>query len=87
MSRNTPNLPRKAGLLVLALALAMVALIPGPRPAQANCQNFTDFWTYFSDASHTTVVGRCEKDCGCGARFCSGQQTAYFIVTTTPGCL
>jgi hypothetical protein len=73
-------------MLVLALGLVMTALFPGPAPVQA-CQNFTDFWTYFSDASHTKVVGRCEQDCFCAPRICSGTQTAYFIVTTTRGCL
>jgi hypothetical protein len=86
MAAKTPNLPLKATMLVVALVMVMAALIPGPGPAQA-CQSFTDFWTYFSNASHTTVVGRCEKDCGCAPRFCSGQQTQYYIVTTSSGCL
>ena len=86
MAWRTSNRSWKAVMLVLALGLVMTALFPGPAPVQA-CQNFTDFWTYLSDASHTTVVGHCEQDCFCAPRFCTGQKTAYYIVTTVPGCL
>ncbi len=86
MARKTSNRSWKAAMLVLALGLVMTALFPGPAPVQA-CQNFSDFWTYFSDASHTTVVGHCEQDCFCAPRFCTRQKTAYYILTTVPGCL
>jgi hypothetical protein len=86
MAWRTSNRSWKGAMLVLALGLVMTALLPGPAPVQA-CQNFTDFWTYFSDASQTKVVGHCEQDCFCVPRFCSGRQTPYYIVTTTSGCL
>ena len=74
-------------LLSLALGLALVALSLTPLPAQAvSCgpDNFDDQWTFYSDASHTTVVGHFENDCGtCIHR---GIQTQYYTVITSRIC-
>ena len=46
---------------------------------------YDDFWTYYSDATMTTVVGTCENDCGLYCH-CSGTITPYYRVTTSRNC-
>jgi hypothetical protein len=75
---------RKLGLLAAAV-LFVAAVIGAPRPAQA-CHNWTDYFTYYSDATKTQQVGWCEFDCYC-VTYCEGQQTPYYRVQSWPGCL
>lgn len=82
--RNTPS-AKKLGLLWIA-ALFVAAVIAAPHPAQAACHMWTDYFTYFSDASHTEQVGWCEFDCYC-VTYCEGIRTSYYNHQTWPGCL
>jgi len=47
--------------------------------------SYDDIWIYYSDATMTTVVGRCEDDCGLYCH-CSGIKTPYFTVITSRNC-
>lgn len=64
---------QKAGLTVLFLtSLALGAMISAPSAeAASNC-------TYYSDASHTTVVGRFGQDC-CNNKVAWGSKTQYSV--------
>ena len=75
---------RKLGLF-LATVLIAAAAVGTPKPAQA-CQNWTDYFTYFSDASKTTQVGWCEFDCYC-VTYCDGTRTQYWNHSSWAGCL
>jgi hypothetical protein len=77
-------LTRKLGLLAAAL-LFVAAVIVAPHTAQA-CHNWTEYYTYYSDASKTQEVGWCEFDCYC-VTYCEGQQTPYYYHQIWPGCL
>ena len=72
--------------LALGLALAGVALAPLPAHAAFICGHdlFDDQFTYYSDATHTTVVGHCENDCGTCE--CRGVQTSYYTVVSSRIC-
>ncbi len=62
---------------LLGLALAFVLSILAVRPGQAVAFcNPSLSVTYYSDASHTTVVGHCGAPC-CGTCTCTGTVTAY----------
>jgi hypothetical protein len=74
---------RKLGLL--AAALCVTAALGAPQTAQA-CQMWTDYFTYYSDASKTEQVGWCEYDCYC-VTYCEGQRTPYYNHQSWPGCL
>jgi hypothetical protein len=75
---------RKLGLLAAAV-LFVAAVIGAPHTAQA-CHNWTEYYTYYSDASKTQQVGWCEFDCYC-VTYCEGQQTPYYNHSIWPGCL
>jgi hypothetical protein len=76
---------KKLGFLAAALALS-AATFASPHTAQAACHMWTDYFTYYSDASKTVQVGWCEYDCYC-ISYCEGQKTPYYRLTTWPGCL
>jgi hypothetical protein len=76
---------RRLGLLAAAVALFVVAMMTAPPSAHA-CQNWTDYYTYYSDASKTQQVGWCEYDCYC-VSYCDGEKTPYYIHSSWPGCL
>jgi hypothetical protein len=82
--RSNP-VTRKLGLLTVAAGLFVAAAIGVPRPAHA-CQMWTDYFTYFSDASKTTQVGWCEFDCYC-VTYCEGTRTQYYNHSSWAGCL
>ncbi len=74
-------------LLGLALGFALTGLAMAPRPAYAFiCGHdlFDDQFTFYSDATHTTVVGYCDNDCG--TCYCSGTQTSYYTVVSSRVC-
>ena len=76
---------KKLGLPAAAVLVA-AAMAGAPHPAQGACHNWTEYYTYYSDASHTTEVGWCEYDCYC-ISYCEGQKTAYYNHSIWPGCL
>jgi hypothetical protein len=80
------RIPFSRVLALLAAAVLFVAAMIGvPRTAQA-CHNWTEYYTYYSDASKTQQVGWCEFDCYC-VTYCEGQQTPYYIHSIWSGCL
>ena len=65
---------RKAVLTALLVGAATVAATTAPKieaAAGSNC-------TYYSDASHTTVVGQYGKDC-CNNTVAWGSKTVYSV--------
>lgn len=71
----------RSRLSLLAALLAVLAVIlPGlPRPAaMAACPDAARI-IYYSDATYSTVVGRCYHDC-CELWTCTGQLTDYYKV-------
>lgn len=78
--------PRRFTLLIAALALAGLAAAP-PAAHAFFCNPHDiewDTWTYYSDATYTTIVGRCSNDCGTCE--CYGTQTIYVKVHSQPIC-
>jgi hypothetical protein len=83
--KKTLSVPRKlilAGGLMTALTLAVTA--SAPRQAEAAVGN--QDCTYFSDSSHSTVVGVRGKDC-CGASIDWGVTSAYVTCEPVPVCI
>ena len=62
-----------------------LAQLAAPPSAQA-CHTFTEYYTYYSDASKTQEVGWCEYDCYC-ISYCDGQKTQYWNHAIWWGCL
>jgi hypothetical protein len=71
--------------LLPVLALGLLALVLQRTPAAATClcgRTFTV--SYYSDASHRTLIGRCNFACS-GEITCTGSKSTYF--TSSPlGC-
>ncbi len=67
----------RLSLRLLGLAAVLVLSILAVRPSQAIafCNN-NAVVTYYSDASHTTVVGRCAGSC-CDGCHCTGTTSPY----------
>ncbi len=76
---------RKLGL-VAAVALLAAAGTIAPRTAQAACHDWTEYYTYYTDATKTTEAGWCEYDCYC-VSYCDGTKTPYYNHTVWNGCL
>ncbi len=71
----------KALGLVAALALVWSAGVV-PAHAFTICEWDNDIiFTYYSDASHTTVVGSCSEG-SCPPVGCSGTKTQYYVTHT-----
>ena len=71
---------------VLALALTLLATTLGllfPSKALALWAEKTTY-TYYSDATYSTQVGRCVENGCTGAITCSGQQTEFETTSTVP---
>jgi len=83
--KNTLSTPRKLIVaLGLTCALALTVLATAPRQAEAAIQN--QDCTYFSDASHSKVVGQRGVDC-CGNSIDSGVTSPYFTCEPVPVCV
>lgn len=62
--------------LAAVLVLSILAVAVQPSQAIVFCSN-NAVTTYYSDASHTTVVGRCAGSC-CDGCHCTGTTSAYW---------
>ena len=82
--KKTLSSPRKLIVaLGLTCALALTVLATTPRRAEAvNNQDCT----YFSDASHSQVVGQRGVDC-CGNSIDSGVTSPFFTCEPVPVCI
>ena len=69
--------------LGLTFALALTLLAVAPRTAEAVSNQDC---TYFSDATHSHVVGQRGVDC-CGASIDSGVTSPYFVCGPVPVCI
>ena len=69
-----------AGLALLSLG--SLAIHPAPLAATSGCIGINTQTIYFSDASHTTVVGRFRSTCS-GSCTGSGQITSFYEIATT----
>ena len=72
-------------LLAAVLAVAAFVAVPGT-PAQARACWFDSecYTTFYSDATHTTVVGELYESCD-GDRVGWGRRTGYYTFTES-GC-
>ncbi len=78
------TLSRKLAVaLGLTFALALTVLAVAPRTAEAVSNQDC---TYFSDATHSHVVGTRGVDC-CGASIDSGVTSPYFVCEPVPVCI
>ena len=83
--KKTLSAPRKLVVaLGLTCALALTVLATTPRPAEAKISN--QDCTYFSDDSHSEVVGQRGVDC-CGASIDWGVTSPYFTCEPVPVCI
>lgn len=69
--------------LVLALALSATALLTAPEPAEA--WGIIETETFYSDATYSTIVGRCVENTCRGTYSCTGTITD-FSKTTIRNC-
>jgi hypothetical protein len=80
MHRLSPLLLNRNRFVLLAVLLAIVGLalvVPGPQAASA-CAGTAVDTQYYSDASHTTEVGDCYRDCSCNVT-CWGTRTSFIV--------
>ncbi len=68
--------------VLAALTLGSLALLPAPLAAVSGCIGNNTETIYFSDASHTTIVGRYRSTCS-GSCSGSGQITKFFEIAQT----
>jgi hypothetical protein len=63
-------------LFVLLLICGVIAATPAPQAGAYNiCGSIYIY--YYSDASHSHLVGECTIPCGSGKETCWGRQTQY----------
>lgn len=76
--------PRIVTLVLLVTALTCSMLLSLPQKAKAfACCGWEFTWTYYSNAAHTTVVGkRVKNDCE-GTVTMSGNMTQYVLNTSS----
>lgn len=80
------TLPRKLVVaLGLTFALALTVFAVAPRTAEASSGGNQDC-TFFSDASHSQVVGQRGLDC-CGNSIDAGTTSPYFVCEAVPVCI
>ena len=83
VNRARNLLRSRLSLLVVLLALFAVTLAALPQQAAiAACPDAARVY-YYSDASHTTLVGQCWHDC-CRLWTCTGQLTDFWTVFKRP---
>lgn len=70
-------------LLATALGIAVVTVPAASAQARACMIGYECYTTYYSDSSHTTVVGGLYEGCD-GTRSSWGQRTAYATFVETP---
>lgn len=70
-------------LLATALGIAVVAIPAAPAQARVCKMDHECYTTYYSDFSHTTVVGGIYEGCD-GTRISWGQRTAHVTFVETP---
>jgi hypothetical protein len=76
MRRTHALLTSRAGVLAaLLVALTFTVVLLAPPPAGA-CAGYAVETIYYSDASHSTQVGSCYRDCSCNVT-CDGVRTSY----------
>jgi hypothetical protein len=70
-------MPSRISFKLFGLAAALVTSVLAVQPSQALvfCNN-NAVTTYYSDASHATVVGQCAGSC-CDGCHCTGTTSAY----------
>jgi cell division protein FtsX len=64
-------------MLLMLLATSLVLFLPAK--AEAACCGHRTTEKYYSDASHTTLVGTCIDDECAGTYTCTGTITAYEV--------
>lgn len=78
--------PRRLALVAVLFVFVGFSLSNAPTSMAFLCYSVETTDRYYSDATHTTLVGKCvENECKF-TYVCSGQQTE-FVVTTTRGIL
>jgi len=73
--------PFRLGLLIFFVVLLLALAQAGGSPGSAVTRTGHDF-TYYSDASHTTVVGYCIVCVGFSS--CHGTITPYYTIGNYP---
>ncbi len=81
MKQTRTSLRNRLALLVAFVAAFVVSFVWANPKAQAACDRATI--RYYSDASHTTEVGKCTHGC-CQTWTCTGQVTDYYTVKIIP---
>jgi len=71
----------RTGFLVMLLMVTAALFIPAK--AEALCCGWRETEHYYSDASHTTLVGTCVTDECAGTYSCTGTQTEYLTFSRT----
>jgi hypothetical protein len=73
-------------LLTFALVLTVAALATSPASVSAAaCCGHSSITTYYNNAAHQTIVGRCTFTCD-DVLICSGMQTAFFTTQQLACC-
>lgn len=81
------SLKSRIGLLVLALIVTGAALSSAPgNAADILCCGHAQLVTYYNNAAHTTVVGRCSFPCN-DDPVCTGTQTQYSTTKQLTCCI
>jgi hypothetical protein len=80
MHRVGSFLRSRSALLAIMLAVLVLALLaPGPKASLA-CAGTYILTRYYSDATYTTQIGECYRDCSCNY-YCDGQTSSYRKIT------
>lgn len=79
-------IPLHAALRRRAAALLAAPLLLGSAAAALSADRVAYRDTYYSDASHTTIVGKGVGFCDGDYTMISGYQTAYFTTAYAPPC-
>lgn len=78
--------PLAVAALLLALALSVAFRPPSRVASTAACLTNSETLTrYYSDASHTTLVGTCHITCDSG-KSCTGSTSPYYVVEDLGPC-